>query len=96
MTKPLPDNRRWTNQSARLKQSMVYRRVQSMIDPEQWYQVVDPEDLGFFVEAGGALRFVPWSHFELREEGAILPTQETQGDLVQGQISWLDWFTLRG
>jgi hypothetical protein len=42
---------------------MVYRSVQSMIDPELWYQVVDPEELGFFVEVGGALRFVPCTHF---------------------------------
>lgn len=68
MTKPLSEGRRWTNQRARLKQSIVYRRVQPMINPEQWYQVVNPEELGFFVEAGGALRFMPWSHFELRED----------------------------
>ena len=67
MTKSLQDGRRWTTQRARLKQALAYRRVQPMIDPEKWYQVVDPEDLGFFIEAGGGLLFVPWSHFEVRE-----------------------------
>lgn len=67
MTKPLQDATRRTGKRARLKQAIVYRRVQPMIDPEQWYQIVDPEELGFFVEVGGGLRFVPWSHFEVEE-----------------------------
>jgi hypothetical protein len=67
MTNAQEDGARWTSQRARLKQALVYRRVQPMIDPEQWYEVVDPEEPGFFVEVGGALRFVPWSHFEVEE-----------------------------
>ena len=80
MPKPVEEGTRWTTKRARLKQSLVYRRVQPVIDPEKWYQVVDPEELGFFVEAGGALRFVPWSHFELREEDTVPPVQEPQAD----------------
>jgi hypothetical protein len=68
MTKALEDGIRWTNQKARLKSPLTFRQVQPMVDPGQWYQVVDPEELGFFVEVVGALRFVPWSHFEIETD----------------------------
>jgi hypothetical protein len=38
-----------------------------MIDSEQWYQVVDPEELRFFLDVGRALRFVSWNHFEVKD-----------------------------
>ena len=35
MTKAMQDGHRWTTQRARLKPSLVYRRVEPLIDPEQ-------------------------------------------------------------
>lgn len=64
MTKDLRDGSRWTDQRARLKQA--YRSTHPVLEPEHWYQVVDPEELGFYLEVSGALRFVSWEHFEIR------------------------------
>jgi hypothetical protein len=64
MTKDLRDGQGWTSQRARLKPG--YQRIQPWVDPTVWYQVVDPEDLGFYIQLGGALRFVSWEHFEVK------------------------------
>jgi hypothetical protein len=66
MTKDLRDGERWTSQQARLKPGITYQRVHPTVDSGRWYQVIDPEPLGFFIEQGGALRFVSWSQFDVR------------------------------
>jgi hypothetical protein len=66
MTKQLEEGHRWTSQYARLRPG--YSSSEPTAEPRRWYQVVDPEDLGFFIETNGALHFVSWMHFDVREE----------------------------
>lgn len=63
MTKSLLDGINRTHQLARIRPA--YLGNHPSVDRGRWYQVIDPEALGFYIDVGGALRFVPWSHFEV-------------------------------
>ncbi len=63
MTKAIEDGKNRSQQRARVRPE--FARGHPSIDRDRWYQVLDPEQIGFFLELGGALRFVFWEHFEV-------------------------------
>lgn len=64
MTKPLDSAvNRNTGKVAQLKASGHF----PWIDRAKWYEVIDPSDLGFFIEQVGVLRLYFWEHFEVQE-----------------------------